>query len=49
MLKKLGVFFGEPPAIEPIQDSEKVKEMYKHWRWRIFYSSFILSDVNYSI
>ena len=41
MLKKLGAFFGEPPAIEPIQDSEKVKEMYKHWRWRIFYSSFI--------
>ena len=41
MLKKLGAFFAEPPAQEPIQDSEKVASMYKHWRWRIFYSSFI--------
>ena len=41
MFKKIGVFFAEPPAKETIQDSEKVASMYKHWRWRIFYSSFI--------
>ena len=41
MLKKIGAFFKEPPVAEPIQDSEKVASMYKHWRWRIFYSSFI--------
>ena len=41
MLKRLGAFFAEPPAAEPIQDKEKVASMYKHWRWRIFYSSFI--------
>lgn len=41
MLKRLGTFFAEPPAAEPIQDKEKVASMYKHWRWRIFYSSFI--------
>lgn len=41
MLKKIGAFFKEPPAAEPIQDSEKVSSLYKHWRWRIFYSSFI--------
>ena len=41
MFKKLGAFFAEPPAKEPIQDEEKVASMYKHWRWRIFYSSFI--------
>ena len=41
MLKKLGAFFAEPPAAEPIEDKEKIASMYKHWRWRIFYSSFI--------
>ena len=41
MFKKLGAFFAEPPSKEPIQDSQQVASMYKHWRWRIFYSSFI--------
>lgn len=41
MFKKIGAFFKEPPAIETIKDEEKVASMYKHWRWRIFYSSFI--------
>jgi OPA family sugar phosphate sensor protein UhpC-like MFS transporter len=43
MLKKLGAFFNfkEPPIAEPIQDSDKVASMYKHWRIRIFYSCFI--------
>lgn len=34
-------FFKEPPKIDEIQDKQKVDSMYKHWRWRIFYSSFI--------
>lgn len=41
MLKKLGAFYKEPPIAEPIQDSEKVDSMYKHWRLRIFYACFI--------
>ncbi len=41
MLKRLGAFFKEPPIAEPIQDSDKVTSMYKHWRLRIFYSCFI--------
>lgn len=41
MFKKLGAFFKEPPIAEPIQDSEKVDSMYKHWRLRMFYSCFI--------
>lgn len=41
MFKKLGAFFAEPPAAEPIKDEAKVASMYNHWRWRIFYSSFI--------
>lgn len=41
MLKKVWAFFKEPQSQEPINDSEKVSSMYKHWRWRIFYSSFI--------
>ena len=41
MLKRLGAFLAEPPAKETIQDEQKVSSMYKHWRWRIFYSSFI--------
>ena len=34
-------FFKEPPFKEPIKDEKKVKDMYSHFRWRIFYSSFI--------
>ena len=41
MANKFLEFFKEPPALEPIQDQEKVKSMYSHFRWRIFYSSFI--------
>ena len=41
MFSKLGKFFLEPPAKETINDEQKVASMYKHWRWRIFYSSFI--------
>ena len=41
IMKKILEFFKEPPSIEPIQDTQKVESMYKHWRWRIFYSSFI--------
>ncbi|MBR1753613.1 MFS transporter [bacterium] len=41
MVNKFWDFFKEPPAVEPIQDEEKVKKMYSHFRWRIFYSSFI--------
>ena len=41
MLEKFGAFFKEPPIAEPIQDTEKVDSMYKHWRLRIFYACFI--------
>ena len=41
MTNKLIEFFKEPPAKETIQDKEKVDKMYSHFRWRIFYSSFI--------
>lgn len=34
-------FFKEPPAIEVMKDEEKIKKTYSHFRWRIFYSSFI--------
>lgn len=34
-------FFKEPPSVDVIQDKEKVDKMYSHFRWRIFYSSFI--------
>ena len=34
-------FFKEPPFKETIKDENKVKELYTHYRWRIFYSSFI--------
>ncbi len=34
-------FFKEPPAIEVIKDEEQIKKTYAHFRWRIFYSSFI--------
>ena len=40
-------FFKEPPAVEPIQDKEKVDSMYSHWRMRIFYSCFIGYTVFY--
>ncbi len=41
MLKALINFFKEPPAKEEIKDEEQVKKMYSHFRWRVFYSSFI--------
>lgn len=41
MLAKLAQFFKEPPVKETIQDGEKVKSMYAHWRLRIFYACFI--------
>ena len=47
MLKKLAGFFKEPPAKEVIQDTEKVKTMYSHWRLRIFYACFIGYTVFY--
>ncbi len=40
-------FFKEPPAIETIEDKEKVDNMYSHWRMRIFYSCFIGYTVFY--
>ncbi len=47
MLKKLAGFFLEPPVKEQIQDPEKVKSMYSHWRLRIFYACFIGYTVFY--
>ncbi len=41
MTNKFIEFFKEPPAKETINDKEKVDKMYSHFRWRIFYSSFI--------
>src|SRR5574344_438199 len=41
ILKGLGNFFKEPPALPEIQDKEKVKSMYSHWRLRIFYACFL--------
>ena len=34
-------FLKEPPVQPEIQDGEKVKSMYAHWRLRIFYACFI--------
>lgn len=34
-------FFKEPPAREVTMSDEEVKKTYSHFRWRIFYSSFI--------
>lgn len=34
-------FFKEPPAKELIKDEKKVDQMYKRYRWQIFYSSYI--------
>ncbi len=41
LLKGLRNFIKEPPVQEEIQDTEKVKSMYSHWRLRIFYACFI--------
>ena len=41
MLGNIAQFFKEPPVKETIQDPEKVKSMYSHWRLRIFYACFI--------
>lgn len=40
-------FFKEPPIIDEIQDENKVKKMYSHWRLRMFYSAFIGYTVFY--
>lgn len=34
-------FLKEPPIKPEIQDKDKVKSMYAHWRFRIFYACFI--------
>ncbi len=47
MLSNLAQFFKEPPVKEIIQDGEKVKSMYAHWRFRIFYACFIGYTVFY--
>ncbi len=47
MLKKLFHFFQEPPVQPVIEDESKVKSMYTHWRWRIFYACFIGYTVFY--
>ena len=47
MLEKLMQFFKEPPEKELIQDGEKVKKDYAHWRLRIFYACFIGYTVFY--
>ena len=41
MSNKIIDFFKEPPTAEPVKDEAEVKKMYSHFRWRIFYSSFI--------
>ena len=33
--------YKEPPIIEEIQEKETIDKMYKHWKWRMFYSVFI--------
>lgn len=47
MLEKLAKFFKEPPVKETIQDEQEVKNMYSHWRLRIFYACFIGYTVFY--
>ena len=47
LLNGLKNFFKEPPAIEQIKDKNTVKNMYSHWRMRIFYSCFIGYTVFY--
>lgn len=41
MLGAVFNFFKEPPIKEVIQDENKVKKDYAHWRLRMFYSCFI--------
>ncbi len=41
MTNKFIEFFKEPPAAEPIKDEAEIKKTYSHFRWRIFYASFI--------
>ena len=38
-------FLKEPPVKPEIQDAEKVKSMYSHWRLRMFYACFILNNM----
>src|SRR5574344_2436434 len=40
-------FLKEPPVKPEIQDENKVKSLYSHWRLRIFYSAFIGYTVFY--
>lgn len=41
MLGKILQFFKEPPVKPVTMSDEEVKKTYSHFRWRIFYSSFI--------
>mgnify|MGYP002625806173 CR=1 FL=1 len=41
MLEKFWQFFKEPPSKPVTMSDEEVKKTYSHFRWRIFYSSFI--------
>ena len=41
MLQKIWEFFKEPEAKPVTMSEEEVKKTYSHFRWRIFYSSFI--------
>lgn len=41
MANKFIEFFKEPPAKPVTMSDEEVKQTYSHFRWRIFYSSFI--------
>lgn len=41
MIEKIINFFKEPPAKPVTMSEEEVKKTYSHFRWRIFYSSFI--------
>ena len=34
-------FFKEPPAREVTMSEEEIRDTYEHFRWRIFYSSFV--------
>lgn len=47
MFSSIFNFFKEPPAKEVIQDQEKVKKDYSHWRLRMFYSCFLGYTVFY--
>ncbi len=41
MANKFIEFFKEPPSAEPIKDEKQISKMYSHFRWRIFYASFV--------